>query len=350
MGHSDGPPPGWMDDPTGVFTQRYWDGVTYTDCVLSQHGIVERDMASGSDLAVSKSASLPPPVPATVKHSPPPRPARRHVGTPGVAASRAITASVPAPKRHTGDAVLDFVSKVTLQSWLSDRMSKALWIPELTEIVRQHPRDPRPLMWLGLRLQDFERIRSRASRSTMPVTVAGAVLRPIVRPAVRAATKALSSSDGTPASKKVLGRAWQLLEEVVSTHPQDPGLVSLMARNYLSAGEVTKAWKVAATASRLQPERGEPYYILAEAAFDGGELARAQELASQALQRGCTLALALCRPDTPFRRQALHSTKRSAAIPTVEDHWHSFAAYYQDVRENEIMYFFGPQPVFGGVN
>jgi hypothetical protein len=333
MGTAAGPPPGWMDDPTGTFAQRYWDGAGYTEWVLADNGTAVRDTASGAAPTISK-------------HPRPPAPQHAGLSThtrPGVSPQ-----ATTHPQGHAGDAVLSLVSKITLQSWINDRMSKALWLPDLAEFVRRRPTDPRALTWLGLRLQDFERIRSRASRSTAPVTVTGAILSPIVKPAIRAATSALSSSDGTPASKKVLGRAWQLLEPRVTARPQDPAAVCLMARNYLSARQPKKAWEVAAAATRLQPSRGEAYYILAEAAFDCGDTAGAQKWAAQALDRGCSLARALSRPDTPFRRQALHSEKASMAMPTVEDHWRAFAAYYDGANGNEVSFFFGPQPVTGG--
>jgi hypothetical protein len=322
-----------MDDPTHAFSQRYWDGAAYTDWVVADNGAVVRDTSAAYTPTFSRYPEPAPPRQAGIAASPP-------LGAPTTA---------PTQQRHGGDAVLSFIGKVTLQSWMNDRFAKALWLPEIADIARERPTDPRALMWLGLRLQDFERIRSRANRSRAPVSVAGAILRPIVRPAMRAAANALSSSDGTPASTKVLGRAWQLLEPRVTSRPQDPSAVCLMARNYLSAGQPKKAWDVAATAARLQPTRGEAYYILAEAAFDCGDTAGAQRWAAQALDQGCSLALALARPDAPFRRQALHSEKASMAMPTVEDHWRAFASYYDGANESEVSFFFGPQPITGGV-
>jgi hypothetical protein len=69
--------------------------------------------------------------------------------------------------------VLSFINKVTLNSLIDRRLANAFWLPPLLELVRERPSDPRTMMWLGLRLQEFEWTRLRMRSANMPVSVPG---------------------------------------------------------------------------------------------------------------------------------------------------------------------------------
>ncbi len=362
-----GPAADWLEDPTGRFSLRYWDGERYTDWVLGFNGQVVLDRSPDTptdtpEAPVTEAASGAHAVAgqdATAGayphlHSQGTVPDRPHGQAQATDRTTARAVSGPgstggAQPQHAGDAVLSFVNKVTLNSLIDRRLANAFWLPPLLELVRERPSDPRTMMWLGIRLQEFERTRSRMRSANLPGSVTGAVLRPVLRPVIRAAGSAMSSGDGKPASQKALSRAWQLLEVRVKGDAPQPADVCLMARNYLAGNQPATAWELAAVATQVQPPRAEAAYILAEAMFECGDHAGATTWAHYATEIGCTLGHSLLRQDTPFRRDAW-TTSRSmrGVMPTAADFWSAKARYYEGASQEQLFHFFGPSPLSHG--
>jgi hypothetical protein len=378
---NDGPPADWLEDPTGRFQLRYWDGTTYTDWALGFNGEVVADRfatptpeppaaasvegpaetsteaaeAVGAAVAVETDAG----VEAASKRD---NTGDRGAGPVGRASVPAVKAKSPTSSTsmptsstsarngsgkptHAGDAVLSFVSKVTLNSMFDRRLATAFWVPPLLDLIRERPGDPRAMMWLGVRLQELERTKARINGAVPPVSAAGLVLRPVLRPVMRAAASAISSGDGKPASQKVLGSTWQILEPRVRGEAPRVADICLMARAYLAAGLPAKAWELAAVADQAVPARAEAAYILAEAMFECGDHANATTWAHRAAEGGCTLGLSLLRQDTPFRREAWTTTRATRVMPTVHDFWEAKARYYEGASADQLFHFFGPSPL-----
>lgn len=248
--------------------------------------------------------------------------------------------------RHAGDAVLGFLSKITLNTWADKQLAEAFWLDRLTAIARDHPNDPRALTWLGIRLREFERTRKRIRSSALPVSVVGLVLRPIVRPVLSAAAGAISSGDGTPASTRVLSRAWELLHARIQSKSATSSDLCLMARLHHAAGDLDSAWLVIDAASKVDQARSETSYIAAEVLYDLVRADWSWQWALRAWNQGCTLAAALLRPDTADRRRKL-LTERAAPLTgvTAVSFWQHKAWYFDGADAGQLAHYFGPSPL-----
>lgn len=319
------PPKGWMDDPSGRFAQRYWDGHQFTEWVATSSGETSQDPHSNPNSSSEPARS------GSSKHE---------------ASNSGRGAATPAHSRgsqdvpfHAGDAVLGLLSKVTLNTWTSNRVAAAFGVPRLAEIVRERRGDPRPLLWLGIRLQEFERTNRRQKQSIVPASVEGLLLRPVTRFAANAI-----SSGKAPASVQVLSTAWEVLNRRLVASPRSDEMC-LMARAYLAGGAPDKAYEVAQAAAKADPSRSEAYYVAAEAAFDLQDFSRATALAHEAVSYGCTLGLALLRQDSPFRRHAWVTTEKTHTMPTANDFWSAKMRYFDGATTDQLFHFFGPSPL-----
>jgi hypothetical protein len=211
--------------------------------------------------------------------------------------------------------------------------------------VKERPGDPLAIMWLGIRLQEFERTKQRINHSIPAVSVAGAVMRPILRPVIKSLATSISSGDGRRASQNVLSAAWVILSRRLAKQPPSSSDLCLMARNYLAGAAPDKAWELAAIAVQRPNVSGEAYYVLAEAMFDCGDHANARVWASKAVDHGCGLGYALQRSDAPFRRNAWMTPKKAAVVPTADDFWRAKGHYYEAVPEQQLGRFYGPSMI-----
>lgn len=307
-----------------------------------------------SDVGTHDRRPAPPPLPiGEFERTPPPLPAhlagRReesadaHVVQP--VARRDAAPSAQLPSRTAGDQVLRLMGVITLQSWVTHKVAQQLLVPELTALVQSRPTDPRPLVWLGIRVSEMERLRSVQNRSRMPVTWPGLVLRPLLRPAGRAVARSLGSGDGRPGSHHILEQAWQLLASRVETGTASSSDLVLLARLHAAAGDPLVE-PLARAALELDSERSDALYLLAEIAFDQGHVEEARRLAGASLEGGCTLAHALLRDDAQFRRSAhLGQVQVLGVIPNTDNFWQAKERYFEGASRTQLFHYLGPTPL-----
>lgn len=323
------PDAGWRLDPSGTHRFRWWDGTTWTEWVAD-------DGEPAADQVVDP-AGLRSPDPVGFGTGPGPE-----SGT-GSTAGRSVAAA--GPERTVGDRVVNALGTVTLNNWANRRLADALMIPELTEAVREQPKDPVRRLHLGIRLAEMQLANERIKKAMPHVTGVSLVTRPVTRAVGRAVTNSLRS-DTTPAHVKVLSPLHRHLVSRVRQQPRDPEALNALARLYWVARDPARALEIIKVSQHADPVRGETYYIGAELLIDLQQFDYVIPWARYARDLGCGLADAVLHPESSRRRQEYWSPILSTMTGyTSEKYIRAMARYYEPVPSEQLDAFLGPNPV-----